>query len=69
MSVTRITETTLTPEERKGLDRRERKRDGAELQLVTARNILKQAKAEVARARRELKDAEHDLTAYRLRVL
>jgi hypothetical protein len=68
MSVVPISKKRLTPEERKGLEDRERRRSGAELQLATAQNILKQAHAEVARARREYKRALNELVTYQERI-
>lgn len=68
MSVVRISNKRLTPAERTGLEIRERKRNSTELQLATAQNNLRQAHAEVSRARREFKRALLDLVTYRERI-
>lgn len=68
MTVVPISNKRLTPAERTGLELRERKRNGAELQLATAQNALREAHAEVARARREYKRALNDLVTYQERI-
>lgn len=68
MSVVRISGVPPTPAERQGLDRLQKRRDAAELELNTAINSLRTAQQAKARARRDYTRALDELTRYRERT-